>query len=252
MLLQKGIMNIDLEKFIDNIKQLVSYYIQTFVGVLSSPKSTFNMLLMGAKPREKYTIIKIDKLDERPIIFASISLLIGLLIGSSLSIKDAPVDIEKQFVIGTIISYLLIWLLYATVLHAFAKWFGGKGKISKTISGVLYVLGTLHPLLLLLIYVFSAIQPNMLSYNLALRDPAAYTQFPDWYLVDLFGFNFRLAYYIVNYILTAIYLYFPLSIVHKLSVFKILIIYFIGLILLFLLAILSLILNPMWISNFAF
>ena len=245
-------MNIDLEKFIANIKQLIAFFIQTFVGILTSPKSTFDMLLRGSEQRERYKIIKIDKLDERPIIFASISLLIGLLIGSSLSIKDAPIDIEKQFVIGTIISYLFIWLLYAIVLHTFAKWFGGKGKISKTISGVLYVLGTLHPLLLLFIYVFSAIQPNTLSYNFALRDLTAYTQFPDWYLVDLFGFNFRLTYYIVNYILTAIFLYFPLSITHQLSIFKILIIYFIGLIVLFVLAILSLILNPIWISNFAF
>ena len=222
-------MSIDLEKIAKSIGNLVTSYIEIFVGILVSPASTFHTLL-GSQDSEKYKIIKISKLDERPFVFAAISLLIGLLIGSSLSIKDAPPDVTNQIITNTIVPYLFLWLLYGIAFHFSARLLGGKGKLVESIAGLLYVLGTLHPLLLVFIYVLSAVFPDSVSYDLALRDPSGYWQIPDYVLTDILGFNFRLFYYVVSFVLTALYLYFPLSIIHKLSLHRILLLYVVGVI----------------------
>lgn len=219
-------MNMDFETIITSIKQFVAVYVQIFVGILSSPMQTFSSLL-DTEREEKFTV-KVKKLDATPFIYASISLLIGLVLGSSLSIKDAPSEITTNVIVGTIVPCLFLWLLYGLVIHFFVKLFNGKGKIEDTIGGVIYVLGTLHPLLLLFIYILSAIYPNSLSYDLTLRDPTVYGGIPEWARVDIIGFNFRIFYYLVSFILTAIYLYFPLSLIHKLSFIKLLIVYIIG------------------------
>ena len=100
-------MSIDLEMIAKSIGHLVTFYIEIFVGILVSPASTFQTLL-ESQDGEKYGIIKLDK---RPFVFAATSLLIGLLIGSSLSIKDAPSDVTDQIITGTIVPYLFLWFL---------------------------------------------------------------------------------------------------------------------------------------------
>ena len=82
-------MNIDFEKIIKNISNLISSYIQIFVNILISPAITFPTLL-GLQSHEKHKIIKEKRIDEKPFIFAGISLILVLVIGSTLSIKDAP------------------------------------------------------------------------------------------------------------------------------------------------------------------
>lgn len=221
-------MSIDLEMIAKSIGYLVTSYIEIFVGVLVSPASTFQTLL-ESQDGERGGIIKLDK---RPFVFAAISLLIGLLIGSALSIKDAPSDVTDQIITSTIVPYLFLWLLYGIVFHFLARSLGGKGKLAESIAGLLYVLGTLHPLLLLFIYVLSAIFPDSVSYDLTLRDPSGYWQIPDYVRMDILGFNFRLFYYAVSFVLTALYLYFPLSIIHNLSIRRILLLYIVGMIVL--------------------
>jgi len=224
-------MSIDLEKITKNVVSLVTSYFGIFIGVLTSPASTFYSLL-GMQDNEKYQIIKTNKFDERPIVFAAISLLIGLLIGSVLSIKDAPEDVTNQVVTNTVVVYVFLWLLYGMVFHFFARALGGQGKLTESIYSLLYVLGTLHPLLLFFIYILSAIFPDAISYDLTLRDPSGYWTISDDARVDLLGFNFRIFYYTVSFVLTSIYLYFPLSIIHKLSFRRIFLLYVIGIIIL--------------------
>jgi hypothetical protein len=222
-------MNLDMEKVIQSIRNIVIYYFEIFVGILVSPSSTFKALL---EPQgKKFKITKTDKLDERPFFFVAISLTLGIIIASSLSIKNAPPEVTSQILTSTVIPYLFLWLLYGIVFHFSAKALGGKGKLSQSISGLFYVLGTLHPLLLLFVYLLSAVFPDSVSYNLTLRNPTLYTGvfvIPDYLKVNILGFNIRALYYTVSLIITSIYLYFPLSIIHKLSLGKVILLYLIG------------------------
>ncbi|MBK9210907.1 MAG: hypothetical protein IPL71_22545 [Anaerolineales bacterium] len=81
-------MEIDFEKLTTSIKQFVIFYVQAFVGILTSPAQTFPSLINSEGG--KFPIIKIRTLDTKPFIYAAISLVIGLLLGSSLLVKNAP------------------------------------------------------------------------------------------------------------------------------------------------------------------
>ena len=117
--------------------------------------------------------------------------------------------------------------------HFVAVKLGGKGELRQSISGFLYVLGTLHPILLFLAYLLSAIFPNAISYDLTLRNITTYSGtfvIPNYLRVDVLGYKIRALYYAINIILTSIYLYFPLSITHKLPLWKAIVLYAIGVI----------------------
>jgi hypothetical protein len=221
-------MGIDLGKIAENIKALVTYYIEIFAGILLSPSLTFQTLLLP-QHKGRYSIIESSKFDERPIIFAAISLLIGLLIGSSFSIKDAPRDITSQVIASTVVPNLFIWLLYGIAVHVSARWLGGRGKLFQTVGGIFYVLGFLHPLLLFFMYLISLIVPNVLSYKMTVRDAYGYILvMEDFHKVNILGFSLQSFYYSVSTVLTLIYLYFPLSTVHSLGFLRIIILYIVG------------------------
>lgn len=57
-------MNEEVEKTIRSIKNVVVYYFEIFIGVLVSPKTTFQELLDPKS--QKYKISNKDKFDERP------------------------------------------------------------------------------------------------------------------------------------------------------------------------------------------
>ena len=224
-------MNEEVEKTIRSIKNVVVYYFEIFIGVLVSPKTTFQELLDPKS--QKYKISNKDKFDERPFFFVAISLALGVITASSFSIRNAPSDVTNQILISTIIPHLFLWLIYGMAFHFVAVKLGGKGELRQSISGFLYVLGTLHPILLFLAYLLSAIFPNAISYDLTLRNITTYSGtfvIPNYLRVDVLGYNIRALYYAINIILTSIYLYFPLSITHKLPLWKAIVLYAIGVI----------------------
>ncbi|HXQ37341.1 MAG TPA: hypothetical protein VN843_25250 [Anaerolineales bacterium] len=223
-------MVIEFGKIAENIKFLVIHYVEILVGIIVNPSSTF-ALLLGSQGKEKYTIVEPRKFDEKPLVFAGISLVIGLLLGASLSIKDTPNDLTSLLIAMTVIPVVFIWLLYGIFIHFCAHLLGGKGKLFQTIAGVFYVLGALHPLLLFFIYLLSLSFPDALSYKMTLRELSMhrgliYELFHS--NIKILGTELRVLYYSVSTILTMIYLYFPLSLIHNLSLFRIIAVYIIG------------------------
>lgn len=222
-------MNTEVEKIVRNIKSVAVYYFEIFIGILVSPTKTFQELLDSKS--QKYKISTKDKIDERPIFFVAISLAMGVIIASAFSIKNAPPDVTNQVLISTIVPHLFLWLIYGLLFHFVAVKLGGKGELRQSVSGFLYVLGTLHPILILLVYLISAIFPNTISYDLTLRNITTYSGIfviPNYLRVDILGYNIKVFYYTISIIFTSIYLYFPLSITHKLPLWKAIVLYGIG------------------------
>jgi Yip1 domain len=221
--------SIDFERSVKSVGHVIAAYAQIFVGILTTPNATFNTLL-GEADSDKYKVIKAHRIDERPIFFAGISLLIGVVIASSLSFKGAP-DQTTRDIIRIVVPYLFIWFIYGIGIHFSARILGGKGSLVQSVTGVLYVLGALHPLLLFIIYILSSVFPGLISYQLALRDISSYGEvFRQYQRLDILGFSLSVTYYIISFILTAFYLYFPLSVSHKLPPRKVFSLYLLAMV----------------------
>lgn len=217
------------DKIIQGIKNISIYYFEIFIGILVSPRKTFPELLDPKS--QKHKISSNDKIDERPMFFVVISLALGVITASSFSIKNAPSEITNQILISTIVPHLFLWLVYGIIFHFVAVKLGGAGEIRQSISAFLYVLGTLHPILIFLVYLLSTIFPGAISYDLTLRDITRYSGIfviPNYLRVDILGYNIRVLYYTISILLSSIYLYFPLSITHKLPFWKTIVLYVIG------------------------
>ena len=217
---------------IEFFPNLLRSYIQIFVGVIGSPNSAFEDLV-GSKSSKKYKIIN-SSWDERPILFVIISLIIGNSLARTFSIQGAPTNYSWNTLSSLITSYLVLWVVYGISIHVGSRILKGQGHILQTVTGTLYVLGALHVLLILFIYFMAAAFPSTFEYKyaLTLRDINEYGSIRTISVpsesLNFLGINFTSLYYIVSTVLTVFYLYFPLKIIHKLSIWEIALLYIIG------------------------
>lgn len=243
---RRGIfIDLRLEAIITALKNFLPNYIQIFIGILVSPKNTFANLFEGSK-NDSYRSFNTNW-DERPIIFAGLSLLIGVVLAKSFSIKGAPSDYSFQTLLGITLSQIILWVIYGLGVYAAAKIFGGTGTALQTITGTLYVLATVHILLIVSVYFISSILTNTLNYS-PLQTEVEYREVlitpdrdkpPEFKMVPynkvisdekliLFGWDFRTVFYLASSSLIAFYLYFPIATIHKLSKIRTILLFAVG------------------------
>ena len=245
---QSGVIfNLHFKEIIIAFGNILPNYIQIFIGIVASPKKTFTHLVGGSK-NEMYKSIKWSW-DERPIMFASLSLLIGVALAKSLSLEGAPVDYSFQTISSIVISQVILWVIYGLGVYGAAKLFGGKGTATQTVTGTLYVLAIVHVLFIFSVYLISVVSTSFLlyaprqtkiEYREVLINPGM-ERLPQYVEEDecnipgnecktvsietlvseekftLFGWDFRTLFFLVSSLLIAFYLYFPVAIIHNLS-----------------------------------
>ena len=216
------------KKIVESMVALFTSYFETLVGILVSPTSTFLALF---ESRESGN----TEIGARPIIFAGLSLSLGMLLGAGLSIRGAPPNASLVTIAITIVPYLFLWLLYGIGIHFVARLFGGAGKPGETIGGIFYILGTLHPVLLVLIYALTPIFPDALGYQHAVGEVGV----QPFLFRTVLGVRLALLYLVVSFVFAAVYLSFPLKIIHRLSLPRLLLLYAVGLAALVVFAIVS-------------
>jgi hypothetical protein len=239
-------MKIDFDGGIKLVKGVVEDYVTTFILILVSPYQFF-LNKVNEKEDDRKNL-------SQTLIYVAIGLILGLVLASSINIKGDMKEIGKEQLLLIIVPYLFSWILYGLVLHLLVKIFKGMGTVWNTITGLLYILATLHPILLFLLFIISSILPLPAEYGLTVRSIVEYADYGvelakpgDNIISGLYigGVFLKPLYWGVSYLLTCIYLYFPLKVYHQFPIEKIFGIYIIGL-----LSILSLVFIGAFVTMF--
>ena len=241
--------DLHLREIIVAIKKILPNYIQILVGIITSPRTTFKNLV-GESKSDNYRSLNANW-DERPVMFAGLSLLIGIVLAKSFSLQGAPVDYSFQTMSSIVVSQIILWVVYGLGIYGAVKIFRGKGTASQTVTGTLYVLATVHVLLLVGLYVISVTltdifryspQQTQIEYKEVLINPDRgkppneediYELRPVETVVSeekliLFRWDFRTSFFLISSLLIAFYLYFPISIIHRLSLLNTIILFIAG------------------------
>ncbi len=225
-------MSISIETLSKELTSFATDYLRVFLGFLLTPRAIIRQRLDDpARLKRVKTSGPFGGIDEKAVVFAGISLLLGIILSKSFHIQDAPKDLTAETIAKTICPFLLLWVLYGGIIHSVIREFHGKGTLSETINAVLYTLGILHILMIVFVYLASAVDPQAFSYAFTLRDVHGYGGFfkqVGEHRYAIFGFNAYCVYYTTSTLLTAVYLGVALSETHKLPVMKIWLIYLVA------------------------
>lgn len=229
----------DIKDVVSKSGDLLADHLYIFLQILVNPKTAFIDLL---SPLQKDSeLAKTARSIVKPFLYATINLAIAALLASTLPIKTAPDMTMSSFIMPVALTQIVMLTIYALPIHSVMGMMGGKGTIYQTLAGLYYVIGTLQPLIVIILFLSSTIFPNIVKC-------VGYLEYwqttPDKLgnCVDVLGKANTRGLYILNFGLTTffwlvtmslilIYLSHSLKIAHEISGFKILLSYFLGLIL---------------------
>lgn len=186
----------DLTNLLSVVVTYVGEYATNFLETLRHPSLRFHPILGDNPMRNKVvspTGTSIDmratKFDPRLFSFAVLNIFIGGILHSLVTpVKDDPSLVTK------VITVLLIWGLFGSVLHAGCRLIGGKGSIYDTISvyfqlsAVIYVVATLGALIWKISVPFirkTGLRLQFAPFDISLMDEPFYVYFAIQFLLLL-------------------------------------------------------------------
>lgn len=125
--------DIDLNKIPAAVSDALSGYLIDLTGVLTRPREKIEKLLRDSGNQERVIL-------RGSLTYSTISILLGICLAEFLRIPGKTPDVT----IVSVVSLLIIWVMYALVLHPLLRWFGGRGRVSDTVAVFLLIVSSLN------------------------------------------------------------------------------------------------------------
>jgi hypothetical protein len=133
----------DIRRSAEAIAELLSNYFEQFLLLLTKPRTAIRAQFEQSVSGKKRVRIA--------LIYAACSILLGICLARFIGLPKSPKEVSPQ----TAVAILIVWILFAAVLHPFLKLFRAKGVLQDTVVVFLLVISTLHLLFIPLLAVAS-------------------------------------------------------------------------------------------------